>query len=257
MATPTTEGAVYIYGILPGDVELQEATTGVGDPPAPVRLARYRDIAALISDVDITRPLGTPEDLLVHEELLDASAATAPVLPMRFGAVVASEDAVSGELLEPYYEEFAAALRHLEGHAEYIIRGRYIQDVILQEILAQDPEAAALAARTRGEDPMALRDAQITLGEIIGERISDKRAQDTQRLGDALADLVSASTVRAPTDEFDAVHVAFLVSVDAADQLLEAVQRLTADWEGRVELRVLGPVAAYDFVGTTGPGPAS
>ena len=154
MATPT-QTAVYVYGILPSDVELQEPATGVGDPASPVRLVHYRDIAALISDVDVSRPLGTPEDLLVHEELLDASAAEAPVLPMRFGAVLASEDVVTSELLEANYEEFNAALQQLEGYAEYIVKGRYIQGAILQEILAEDPEARGLAAQTRGSDPVA------------------------------------------------------------------------------------------------------
>jgi len=255
MATPA-EAAVYVYGILPGDVALEEPAGGVGDPPMPVRLVRYRDIAALVSDVDVSRPLGTPEDLLVHERLLDASAADAPVLPMRFGSVVANEDVVTSELLAPHYEEFAAALQRLEGYAEYIIRGRYVQDAILQEILAEDPEAASLTAQPQGEDQIALRDRQVLLGEIIGERICDKRAQDTRRLGEELAGQVSASVVRPPADEFEAVHTAFLIKADAADQLLGAVERLTADWDGRVDLRVFGPVAAYDFVGATGPAAA-
>ena len=34
----------------------------------------------------------------------------------------------------------------------------------------------------------------------------------------------------------------------------KAVEDLTRQWEGRVELGVLGPMAAYDFVGTTQPG---
>ena len=84
----TTDTAVYIYGIVPDDVQVEEGTTGVGDPAGPVRMVRFRDIAALVSDVSVSRPLGTPEDLLVHEDLLDASAASAPVLPVRFGAVV-------------------------------------------------------------------------------------------------------------------------------------------------------------------------
>jgi Gas vesicle synthesis protein GvpL/GvpF len=255
MATPT-ETAVYVYGILPGDVALEEPTTGVGDPPMPVRLVRYRDIAALISDVDVSRPLGTPEDLLVHEALLDASAADAPVLPMRFGSVVANEDVVTSELLVPHYDEFAAALQHLEGYAEYIIRGRYVQDAILREILAEDPEAAGLTAQAQGEDQIAVQDRQLLLGEVIGERLSDKRAQDTRRLGEELAGQVSASVVRPPADEFEAVHTAFLIKADASDQLLDVVERLTADWDGRVELRVLGPVAAYDFVDATGPAAA-
>lgn len=252
MATQT-ETAVYVYGILPGDVELEAEVTGVGDPPAPVRLVRHRDLAALVSDVDLGKPLGTPEDLMAHEELLDASATDAPVLPLRFGALVASEDAVASELLDPHYEEFRAALEDLEGHAEYVIKGRYIQDQILREVLTEHPEAAQLASQVQGGDPVVSRDLQIQLGEIINGAIAEKREQDTRALGDALAGHVSASVVRPETHELDAVHAAFLVEARAADALMQAVEQLAADWDGRVDLRVIGPIAAYDFVGTAQP----
>jgi hypothetical protein len=250
--TTQTETALYIYGILPADVVFQEQPTGLGSPPSPVRLVRHRDIAALVSDVNLSSPLGTPEDLLAHEQLLDASAAGVPVLPLRFGAVVADEDAVATELLEPHYAEFSAALQELEGYQEYIVKGHYVQEAILREILAEDPQAAALAAQTRDADPAASREGQIQLGEIISERLADKRALDTRQLGDALASQASMSVARPAADELEAVNVAFLVKATDVDQMVSAVQELAAGWEGRTELRIIGPVAAYDFVGTTG-----
>ena len=253
--TAQAETAVYIYGILPGDVAFEEQPTGVGTPPSPVRLVHYRDIAALVSDVDVSNPLGTPDDLLIHEELLDTSATAVPVLPLRFGAVVTNEDVVTDEFLKPYYDEFNEALQELEGYQEYIVRGRYDQKAILREILAEDPQAAALSEQIRGADPDASREGQIQLGQLISERLTDKRALDTQRLGDTLADLVSMSAVRPPGDDLEAVHAAFLVKTTEADQVVSAAQELAADWEGRIDLRVIGPVAAYDFVATTGPSP--
>ena len=222
--TTQAETAVYVYGILPGDVEYEDPPTGVGNPPSPVRLVRHRDIAALVSDVDVSNRLGTPDDLLVHEELLDANAAEVPVLPLRFGAVVADEDAVAAELLEPYYDEFSAALQELDGYQEYIVRGRYIQEAILREILAEDPRAAGLANQTRDADPAASREGQIQLGQLIGERLAGKRNQDTQQLGDALADRVSMSVVRPPGDDLEAMHAAFLVKATDAAEVVSTVQ---------------------------------
>jgi len=250
--TPETETAVYIYGILPGDVAFQEQPAGLGNPPSPVRLVGYRDIAALVSDVDISAPLGTPDDLLTHEELLDASAAAVPVLPLAFGAVVPNEDAVVTELLEPSYDAFSAALAELEGFQEYIVKGRYVQEAILREILTEDPEAAALAAQTFDADPAASHDGRVQLRELISERLADKRALDTRQLGDALASQASTSAVRPTADELEAVHTAFLVKATDVDQMVSAAHELAAGWEGRVELRIVGPVAAYDFAGTTG-----
>jgi hypothetical protein len=55
--------------------------------------------------------------------------------------------------------------------------------------------------------------------------------------------------VREPTHELDAVHVAFLVDTDRESEMEQVIDDLARDWEGRIELRLLGPMAAYDFVG--------
>jgi gas vesicle protein GvpL/GvpF len=245
--------AVYVYGILPGDVEVADRTRGVGDPPGQVRLVRWQDLAALVSEVDLSKPLGRPDDLRSHAELLDASAAEVPILPLRFGAVVDSEDSVAHELLETHCDEFTKALRDLEGLAQYVVRGRYVEDAILREVLSEDPQAASLNDQIRGADPDATRDARIQLGEMINNAIDAKRQQDTRALGEAMEGLVVASAVRSPSHELDAVHVAFLVEVDGEEKMEQAVRKLAQDWDGRIGLRLSGPMAAYDFVGAPIP----
>ena len=248
---------VYVYGILPGDVEVEPGAAGVGDPPGEVRVVRHRDLAALVSDVDPNLPLGRPEDLVAHEELLDASAADVPVLPLRFGAVVTNDDAVAEELLGPHYDEFAAALEQLEGHAEYVVKGRYTEDTMLREVLSEDPQAAQLGDQIRGADPDATRELRMQLGEIISNAVEVKRQQDTRTLGDAVDGIAAASVVRPPSHELDAVYTALLVESSAADDLEQAVQKLADDWNGRIELRLIGPMAAYDFVGAASEAAAS
>jgi len=54
--------------------------------------------------------------------------------------------------------------------------------------------------------------------------------------------------VRKPTHELDAVNVAVLAEVDHQEELQSIVDDLSENWQGRVELRLLGPLAAYDFV---------
>lgn len=251
------QAGVYVYGIFPADVEMAGEQAGVGDPPGVLRLVRGGDLAALVSEVDLARPLGTPDDLRAHQKILDRSAAALPVLPMRFGAVLASDEAVGSELLAPHREEFAAALGALEGRAEYVVKGRYDQDAILAEVLADDPEAARLRAEIRDVDPAAGREARIALGELVSRAITARREADTQTLSDRMAGLGTASVILDPTHDLDAVHVAFLLDEIEAAHLDEVIAGLAEHWDGRVELRVLGPMAAYDFVGTDFAGTAA
>ena len=73
----------HVYGIVPGDVEVVADVRGVGDPPGRVQLVRHRGLAALVSEVGLDHPLGTPDDLQAHQQLLDAVVAQVPVLPLR------------------------------------------------------------------------------------------------------------------------------------------------------------------------------
>jgi len=248
--------AVYVYGIMPGDVEIESGTTGVGDPPGEVRVVRSGDLAALVSDVATDRPLGRPADLVAHEELLDASAAELPVLPLRFGAVLSGDEAVAEELLGAHQDEFMTALEQLEGHAEYVLRGRYVEDAILREVISEDPDARQLLGQIKSvgkANEMATRELRMQIGEIINDAVAIKRQADTLAAGEALAGHVEASVARPPTHELDAVHVALFIENSKADDVERAVEQLSSDWNGRIDLRLLGPMAAYDFVGAPNP----
>jgi hypothetical protein len=248
-AGPAQKTATYVYGMVPADVQLNSGVKGVGDPPGELRLVRSGDLAALVSEVDITEPLGTPEDLQAHEDILDSVVTEAPVLPLRFGSVLTSEDAVAEELLEANHDEFAAALRQLEGCAEYVVRGRYEESAILDEILSGNSAAARLRDRIRGADPDATRDLRIQLGEIINNTIADKRQADTRLLLSVIRDHCVASVVRAATNELDAVYVALLVEADRVGELERVLTESGERWAGRVRLSIIGPMAPYDFVG--------
>ena len=238
---------VYVYGILPADVKLTEKVRGIGN--GEVTLVRSGDLAAMVSEVDLGQPLGTPEDFEAHQELADSAAVGSPILPLRFGAVLDSEDAVAEELLEAHRDEFTAALQELDGRAQYVVRGRYLEPAILKEILTENREAAELAEQIRGADPDAARNEQIRLGEIITSAIEAKRRDDTNEFVQAAQGSYVAGSLREATHELDAVYVAFLVEDDQADELRQTVDDLAAEHEGRVEFSVLGPMAPWDFTG--------
>src|SRR5262245_10769503 len=117
----------YVYGVVPADVRLGAEDRGIGDPPAPVELVRHEEIAAVVSPIPLDKPIGEPADLLAHAKLLDRIAADAAVLPVRFGAVIASRAAVVDELLAGDRDDFTAALADLRGRAEYLVRARFVE----------------------------------------------------------------------------------------------------------------------------------
>jgi hypothetical protein len=243
----------YVYGIVPADVEAEPDARGVGDSGSRIEVVRHGDIAALVSQVDADRPLGNPQDLTAHAQILDGTAGEAPVLPLRFGAALTGRDAVAEELLEPHHDEFAAALRDLEGKAQYVVKGRYVEQAVLGEIVSENEEAAELRDSIRDKPEDATRDERIALGELVNNAIAAKREADTQAVVEKLAPMGLDVRVREPTHEEEAVHLACLAEVDRQRDLEDAIGEIARRWEGRAELRVLGPLAPYDFVTTAEP----
>ena len=244
---------IYVYGIVPADVEPQKSAKGVGDPPAEVDVIREGDIAALVSSISIDNPLGRPEDLQAHAQLLDGTAKVAPVLPLRFGAVMTDEESVAQELLREHHDEFAKALEALEGHAEYIVKGRIDEEAFLSQLLEENNDAARLRDDIRSKPGEASRNSQMALGELIANVIEQQRQVRTNAVTEELDGVVMQINSREPTHEWDAVHLAMLAEVDRQADLEDVVDRLNEEWGDLLTLRLLGPLAAYDFVVTAAP----
>ncbi len=163
------------------------------------------------------------------------------------------EDAVAEELLAAHAEEFAAALEELEGRAQYVVKGRYVEEAILREIIEENEQASKLLGTIRDQPEETTRDARMALGEIVSNAIEAKRDEDTRKVVEALDSLSDSVNVREPTHEEEAAQVAVLVEVARQEELEKAVGELAEQWDGRVDMRLLGPLAAYDFVVTQKP----
>jgi hypothetical protein len=244
---------IYVYGILPADIEVAVGIPGVGEHPGLLRDVRCDGLAALISEVDSSDGLGSPDDLRTHREILDAAAAEVPVLPLRFGMILTSEDAVAEDLLTAHHDEFTAALDQLEGRTEFQVKGRYVKDAVLAEVLSQNKQAARLRDAIKGQDPDAARNARMKLDQLLNQAVKARREEDTRALRQAMERLCAASVARGPAHELDAVHVAFLVAIDQEPEVERVIEDLAREWEGRIDVQLLGPMAAYDFAGTGQP----
>ena len=249
-ATETADQAEhgwYIYGILRGDVEVAEGATGLGGLGSPLELVRAGDVAALISEVDI-EALGQPEDIIAHQQLLDDVAQAVPVLPFRFGAVVCDKDAVSTDLLIPYREQFLDALDELAGRVQYLVRSRYREGPILREVMHEMPDLADMQREIRELPDEASLELRIELGGIIGKAIEARRCEDTRYLVDEVAPCCVAVAERDPTHPLDGAIVALLVEGSEEERVRKVVRRVADEWAGRVDVRLHGPIAPYDFV---------
>lgn len=241
-----TPRAYYVYGIVGSGARLPEELSGLGG--AQVFLVRHGDLAAVVSEIPRGQALGTREDLLAHEGVVEALARETTTLPLRFGAVVTMPDALVEEMLDPYHGWFADVLAELSGTREFAVLGGYVEEAVLREIVEENPEVARLREQVRALPEEAAYYDRIRLGELIVMALEHKRQGDTDELVCALEPHAASVALRAPSDEETAADAAFLVTDRQLPGFEAAVDELGERWSGRVRLRMIGPLAPYDFV---------
>ena len=188
---------VYVYGILPGDVEVGPGTPGVGDPPGEVRAIRHRDLARWSATWTWTVRLAGPRTCSHTRNCSTQPPPTCRCCRCASAPCLRATTRWPTNSSARTHDEFDEALRKLDGHAEYVVKGRYVEAAVLREVLAENPEAARLGDQIRGADPDATRDQRMRLGEIVNSAVDAMRQADTRALGDLVSGLVTASVVPA------------------------------------------------------------
>jgi hypothetical protein len=238
----------YVYGVTDADVEVPGELKGIDGQE--VNLVKQGRCAALVSDLAADRPLGTRDDIMAHQGVLQQIVEVGgTVLPFRFGGALTDRDAVVEELLAPHEDTFVEQLESLRGRVELRVKARYIEDAVLREMVQEEPEIAELNQRVRELPEDAAYYDRVRLGELIAQAFTRRRENDGQGLLDALAPRATAVSQRELSREDDVLDAGFLIDSKEREAFEKLVDEVGKDLESRIRLRLAGPLPPYDFVG--------
>jgi hypothetical protein len=245
VAASADDVATYVFGFTRAsvtlDVELPRFPGG-----GPVRSVRDGSLLAIVCDVDpgslrVLEELA-PDDLdrlaavaHVHDEVLASAAAQEPVLPLRFGTVLADDEVVRA-LLTANSSALSAELDRVEGHAEWAV-------------VVHLPEGAATpapdAAADSGGDYLRGRRAELQARERRWEARDRLVAELHQRLSSFA---VAAEVVdRPPLQQVPpALHGVYLLAWDAIGPFEDAVDEARRTYPDAV-IEATGPWPPYHF----------
>lgn len=245
---------VYVYG-LTRSADPAPAYEGptIGDADAALGSIEHEGLRALASEVGPGLVRGSRHNLTAHSEVLAAALDRGPVLPMQFGVVFPDEQAVRAQLLSDHGRRLRAMLDELEGRVELTLKGYYVEEAVLREILAESPEAARLDEQVRELGAQAAYPQQVRLGEIVARGVEARRQHDTEWALQALEPLAEQVRVGDPAHERMALNLALLARRDALEQIDAAADELARAQRERIELRYVGPLPPHSFVELTLP----
>jgi hypothetical protein len=120
---------------------------------------------------------------------------------------------------------------------------------VLLEVVESDDEIRTLQERVRELPEDASYYDRVRLGELIVGALEARREVEAEKIYERLEPTAVEVAAHQPASPEDVVNAAFLVDRDRVQEFEDAVESLGSDLAGRVRLRLLGPLAPYDFVG--------
>lgn len=238
----------YLYCITEAEALPQAEITGVGGK----NLERicFNDLACIVSEATYEGPPPFPmdrESLMAHERVNEAVMQGGTVLPVRFGTVAPTTEALTEQALKPRYEEIRALLQDMRGKTEFGVRALWTDmPAIYREITEEERRIRTLRDVLRKR---ASYQGQIQLGELVQAALEGKRHQEAERLTSTLRGMAcSWKDLELWGDQMMVLSAALLIRRDQERALDEEVNRLVDQHRTRLRFRYLGPTPPHNFV---------
>jgi len=239
----TRSGALYLYGFVRGGESLAIDEEGVGG--AAVTTIESDGIAAIVSPVDDPEIRLKRQDLNRHLRVIESAFATTTILPCPFGTTVESKSDLEEAVLAGAREQLLAGLTRLEGTVQMNVKAMYDEEALLRELLAVDPQIAALRERSRGAGEAGYYD-RLQLGEIVAGRIGERAELDAERLANVLA-ADSVDVVVERPEAAVALKASFLVERKSLRRFDATLEALARDEQPLLRFEAIGPLPPAAF----------
>lgn len=224
------------------------AVLGIG--AEPLELVRCRDLAAVVSSIDLEQlALESPATaataqqaearraaLLAYQQVnlfILAHSGAAGMVPLRFGFTAGDDDEVRG-VLENAYVQLRTYLDRLRGTVELVLQASWDLPAVLRGIARDNPECA--------------RAAPAQAGRLLFEAAAKRKKSLVAAIHAALSPL-SRDHADAPlTTEAMILNRSYLVAKDQESPFDDALNSVATEFEDALTFRYLGPLPVYSFV---------
>lgn len=244
------DDALFVYGVVRagagGTDHRADGLTGIRG--STVNLVVGGSVAAAVTTVAPEEPPRRRADLLAYQSVLDALHRAGPVAPVRFGSVLWNAVTVVEELLLPEEDMFNDLLDRLDGKQQFNLRADFVEDAVLADLVATDPGVAALRAQTRDQPEATSYPARVQLGELVARALAQRSLDEAEALWAAIEPLTAEHRVRTAPSAQQVLDVSLLIEQDRAERLVERLEDLAEAVHERIRMRLIGPLAPYDFV---------
>jgi hypothetical protein len=248
MPEPETPMGKYMYCIIRCPEPVQFTNLGIGERGDIVYTVHFEDLAAVVSNSPVVEYDSSRRNMMAHTLVLEEAMQDFTILPVRFGTVAPSVEAIQEKLLKRRFGEFHGLLQQMEGRVELGLKAFWYENVIFNEIVEESPPIRRLRDGLMGRPSEETYYERIRLGEMVEAAMWKKRDEDAEKILTPLRSLVYETRANKVITDRMVVNAAFLVDEHRQGEFDAMVERLDQEMGKRLIFKYVGPVPPYNFV---------
>ena len=204
-------------------------------------------LAAIVSDVPGARLRPERRHMAAHHAVHKCLMQEGALLPMSFGVIADSRQAVR-RILTLNRDAFLEQLRRVENKVEMSLVVKYDIPNIFEYFVRTHPELKAFRDQLFGGGRQPSEDDKIELGRLFDRILRDDRAELTQAVVETLAPLCAEIKENPPRGESGVMNLACLVARDGQERFERGVFEAAGRFDDNFSFDYSGPWPPYNFV---------
>jgi hypothetical protein len=247
MSQPNSpEQGRYLYCIVrPGTTDGLDLR-GIDDQP--ISVVADADLAVLVSPSAVKRYRLSRQYTLGHELIIERAMTRGTVLPIKFGTVAETEDAIREKVLQARSDDLRRLMIAMDGKVELGLKVIWNQERIYADIVARDAKIRGLRDQLAGRPPSEAHYERVRLGELVEEALTDRRLEDADAIMARLEPLSNDTRRNDIYGEMMILNAAFLVETAREAEFDAVIQALDAELNNLMTFKYIGPLPPFNFV---------
>lgn len=236
----------YLYCLIETHKDIGYISRGV-DGSYPVYTTRYKDIAAITSDIEKDVIKVNTEDCILHEKVVEEVMKDNTALPFEFGTIAPDKESVI-VLLKDNYPSIKKSIRNLRDKLEVNVRAIWVDmNKIFQEIVSENRDIALYKQTIEKKPPNETYEDRIKIGQLVAQALYVKKEKDVDSIVGVLKQGSAGYVPGRIIGDNMIMNSAFLVRKAYLGRFESILFRLGDKLEGRVDFKYTGPLPPYNF----------
>ena len=242
---PAVSESKYLYAIIAGQPELHYASAGLGG--ADIFAITAGSVSAVVSDVPAGRLRAERSHLTAHRDVLARLMRSVTPLPVSFGTVAASAQAVRQILLQNQ-RSFGEQLKRVAGKAEMGLRVFWDVTNIFEYFINTHPALRVARDHLFGRRREPTQDEKLELGRFFENLLEEDREACAEKVEEGLSSAGIEHKRNKSRNEREILSLACLIRRGEQAAFEAQVLEIAKLFNNNYAFDYSGPWPPYNFV---------